>query len=313
MRSVVVMRARRSNPLDNLVASAYATIAMIVSGNETYAEHMKAKPLTAAQEEVVRLYTRGLSARQAGAGIGLSTDQVYRILRKAGVKRRRRGSRPPSVGVKQRNREVVRLYDQEGLTLREVGARVGLSHERVRKILEAADVSRRGGPARFPPREQIAITQQALHLYVEDCMTLQQVGARLGLSARTVERMLETAGVHRRRGSCRLSQEEETQRNQEIARLYVQGRLSCKELGVRFGLTEFGVRHVLEAAGIGLRPGGLPRLTREERAQRKHEIVRLYFEEGLARREIAARLSVSNTLVNQTIQKCGTHPRLLPP
>jgi DNA-directed RNA polymerase specialized sigma subunit len=107
-------------------------------------------------------------------------------------------------GLIERNQEIVRLYVEERLTLREVGARFHLSHERVRQILERAGVSRRSSSVhRLTPQELAQRNQEIVRLYVEDGLTLREVGERFGVTERQLSWVLKPAGLSRRKPGTR--------------------------------------------------------------------------------------------------------------
>ena len=104
----------------------------------------------------------------------------------------------------ERNKEIVHLYVQHRLTLGEVGARFHLSRDQVGMILEKAGVSRRSRSAhRLTPQELAQRNQEIVRLYAEDGLTLREAGGRLGVSERQAWRVLETAGVSRRKPGTR--------------------------------------------------------------------------------------------------------------
>ncbi len=207
--------------------------------------------LTELEREVVRRYASGLSAREVGASLDLSMDQVYRVLRVAGARRR-----PPGSPGKRSLRElVIHLYVEERLALEEVAARFGLTRERVSQMLKTRGVVPRRGSASLLEELQTQFNHEIVRLYVEEGLPLDKVGARFGLTRGRVRQILRTCGVSPRRGSCRLLEEQQTQRNQEIIRLYVEEGLSLKKIGERLGLSDFAVRHVVGRVGRGT--GGL--------------------------------------------------------
>jgi DNA-directed RNA polymerase specialized sigma subunit len=104
----------------------------------------------------------------------------------------------------ERNKEIVHLYVQHRLTLREVGARFQLSRDQVADILRRAGVGRRTRSVhRLTPQELAQRNQEIVRLYVEDGLTLREVGGRLGVSERQVSRVLEATGVSRRKAGTR--------------------------------------------------------------------------------------------------------------
>jgi len=261
--------------------------------------------LTEREQEAVRRYTQGLAAREVAASLDLSIQQVYEVLRFAGVNRRPPGSHP----TRSRDKQVARLYVEEGLSLEEAGARFGLTPERVRQILERAGVRRRDGGASLSPEEEVQRDQEIVRLYVEEGLSLEKAGARLGLTSERVRQKLERRGVSPRNGSCRLTHEQQARRDQEIVRLYVEEGLSLKKIGARFGLSDFAVRHILERAGVTRRAGGLCHLLRDQQMHRNREIVRLYVEESLTGKELGARFGLSETGISYTLRRAGVHRR----
>ena len=109
-------------------------------------------------------------------------------------------------------------------------------------------------------KEFIKRNQEIVRSYVEERLTLGEVGERFHISRRQVAEILERAGVSRRsRSAHRLTSQQLAERNQEIVRLYVEDGLTLREAGGRFGVSERQVSRVLETVAVGRRKPGLSR------------------------------------------------------
>ncbi len=93
----------------------------------------------------------------------------------------------------ERNQEIVRLYVEEGFTLRELGARFGLSHEGVRLILKKAGGPVRGVRRLIPQGRQLIGSQEIIRLHVEEGLAVRDIRARFGLTGRQVSGILRRA------------------------------------------------------------------------------------------------------------------------
>ncbi|UCH86093.1 MAG: helix-turn-helix domain-containing protein [Dehalococcoidia bacterium] len=263
----------------------------------TTAEH-----LTRRDEEIVRLYVKQeLGLKEVGALVGVSPSTVWLTLERAGVKRRPRGR--PSPIVAGREQEIIRAYTEEGLFLKEVGARFGLSPSTVWRVLLEAGVNlrsrswRSGWPWRDPKRR----SEEIGGAYSQEGQTCGEIAARFGLDEKTVIRVLEKAGVP-------LTQPSRAERRkQEIIRAYGEQGLTLEEVGRRFGLSPSTVRRILQKAGVGRRPrsSGPPKHLQE----RNDEIARLYAEGDLTLREIGERFNLSHERVRQIGKRAGARPR----
>lgn len=234
---------------------------------------MSGEHLTERNDEIIRLYVEELLAlRDVGARVGLSHERVRQILRRRGVTLRKVGLTAGwrNSALAQRNEDIIHAYDQEKLSLAQVGALHGLKYDRVSDILREAGVSRRKpGPPRLnvternkdtlrrhdpikPPIDDVRErTLQIVHLYDGENLSIKEVATCVGLNTSTVQQALKSAGVSRRSISGpRLSL---MQRNQEIARLYREEGLTHKEIGARMDLGPHQVYRILKGLGV---PGG---------------------------------------------------------
>ena len=208
----------------------------------------------------------------------------------------------------ERNEEIIRLYVKEGLTLREVGGRFGLSRERVRQILERAGVPRRKhrrGRAKPVPTDMWEHVPEVIHLYTENGLSLKEIGERFGRSHVAVINLLEAAGVRRRSGGWRSHWpwRDAEQRTQEIARVYVQEGLSLEQVAARFDLNRITVRRILQKAGVPRRPTGRrPGWRSRTLKQRDEDIVRLRIEDSLTLKEIGRRFDLSPSMVSRILK-----------
>lgn len=253
--------------------------------------------------EIARLYGEGLSVPELGARFRLSPSTIATILTRRGVslKRLSSGALPH---LKERNDEIVRLYEREGLTLRQIGRQFDLSPERVRQLVRRAGVPPRRSGERFRERDA-----KIVRLYVEERLTLKDIGARFGLSQPCVSQIVSAAGMSRgvggrKKGTQLLPAEERRKRNQEIVRLYTEGHLPAKEVAARFGLTEEGVLHILSVAGVRRRSRGWRAdWPWRDANDRNDQIIHAYVKEGLSPQEIGTRLGLSRVCVRWTLDR----------
>ena len=92
-----------------------------------------------------------------------------------------------------------RLYWEEGLTLAEVGARLGVSGTCVMRKMRGYGIPRR--PAHRPRGRGVLVgiaVSGVVQLYREQELSLRLIGEAYGCSAETVRRCLADAGVPRR-------------------------------------------------------------------------------------------------------------------
>jgi DNA-directed RNA polymerase specialized sigma subunit len=274
--------------------------------------------LTERNDEIARLYAEGdLTLREIGKRFNLSHERVRQIGERASVTPGARSER-----LKKRHGEIIRLY-RDGLEVGEIGERFNLSHDRVRQIARAAHLPprRRGRPSGWRNSALAKRNEEIIRLYVEKRLALTQVAALSGLNPMTVSDILREAGVSRRKpGPPQLHM---TERNQETVRshdsakspiedmrertlhivhLYVDKRLSLREVATCVGLNHVTVLKELERAGVSRRRVSGPQLSL---MQRNEEITRLYREEGLTQTEIGGCMDLSPKHVSRILKGLG--------
>ena len=97
------------------------------------------------------------------------------------------------------NPELRRLYEVEGLTLRQIAEHFGVSHQAVHDRL-----SRMGISMRLRVVRRNSLDPDVLHrLYVADGLTIAEVAEKLGLTPYFISRELKHHGIPRRRTGTR--------------------------------------------------------------------------------------------------------------
>ena len=253
-------------------------LAMTFSHDETRGVQQSDPEAAQRDQEAVKLYAEGISAREVGLRLGLTTQKVYRL----------------------QAQEFARLYVEEGLSLRDVGARFGLSGERVRRVLESAGTIRRSRGGRHTREQPAERSAETVRLYGEGGLTLAEIAARFGLSSLIVARILEKAGVPRRRGSSALTRSQLAERAEQVLRLSLEEGLTQKEVGVRLGVS--GATACRTLVGMGVKVSGR---RAEQRMQRAEEIVHAYVGEGLRLQEIGARFGLHRDTVAEILEKAA--------
>src|SRR5688572_20027507 len=97
------------------------------------------------------------------------------------------------------DKELIKLYEADGLSLREIGRRAGLSHEKVRKILIAAGV-----PLRPRTQNKCEIPREELvRLHFELGLGKMEIAERYGINRATLLGIMHRLGIEPRRYSRR--------------------------------------------------------------------------------------------------------------
>jgi len=149
--------------------------------------------------------------------------------------------------------ELRRLYEQQRLVPAEIGERVGVSGRTVRAWLQQLGIPLRPRPERRR-RHRPPTPTQLRRRYLADGLSTGQLAARYGVSASTVRRWLQDAGIPRRLAGRR----SQAPSRQELWRLYQAEGLSTTQIGERYGVSQGTAHNWLRAAGVALRPQGRP-------------------------------------------------------
>jgi transposase len=142
-------------------------------------------------DDIRRLYTsEGQTAAEIAAHLGCPATTVYNRLQRLGVPRR---PAVPRTRIRPADDELRRLYDGEGLSLRQLAERFSVTRQAVHQWLVAAAIPRR--PPAAP--EEDPDLPALIALYAEG-WSGPQLARHFGCSPRTIYGRLESAGVTRR-------------------------------------------------------------------------------------------------------------------
>lgn len=169
------------------------------------------------------------------------------------------------------DRLVRQMYDAyaEGATLEEVSKRFEVTETRARALFQAADLKIRTHAQAAAFKKKVHYPVKQMYLIYEGGATLEDVGRQFGLSATTVRRLFDSAGLgvrtlqetvalRKKLGSdpvkiqSWLSQAERG-RAQEMYSLY-RGGMSVKRIGKKFGISGYRVGKLMRAALLAPEP-----------------------------------------------------------
>jgi hypothetical protein len=154
---------------------------------------------------------------------------------------------------------VSHLYLCEGLSTYRIGQLVGMSRQRVGRVLAQARVAvkpRGAGRPRPLTDEEAAAADAMTRLYVEAGLTTVQISALTGVPDRTVRDRLRARGV-RMRTRGRLNREDRLAVPVDaIAKLYVAAGLSAADVGRLLGVSRQVVLRAAHDEGFPVRIGG---------------------------------------------------------
>ena len=161
------------------------------------------------------------------------------------------------------------LYVDRELTVREVAIEFVASHNRVIRELALAGIARRSRHDRRPRGERAAVTDEALRvLYVDQGLSVRELRGVLGVSDEYLRKRLRECGLAKRPGTFvpKLARPR-NELSVDAAELYVNAKLSMREVAEALGVSSSQVRELLHESGVEVRAPGL-RTSGDERPRR---------------------------------------------
>lgn len=148
-------------------------------------------------DQLRELYvTDQLSAPDVALRLDCGPSTIYHRLDRLGIPRRQSGHAPDRPD----RSDLIRLYVEEGLSLRQVAARRGVTAPAVAGWLRHYGIPARA--ARTPP---VDVNRDAIVDGYRSGLSTLELAAQQGCSTATIYRDLEAAGVHRRRHQPKLT------------------------------------------------------------------------------------------------------------
>lgn len=239
------------------------------------------------------LYRGGATLKEVAAEIGASKDAVRSALVAAGVElrapRRRAVSDEDLFDVV----EAVRLYKEDGLTIRQIADQLGASRTRIHRVVVASGVPRRTPKSPRACRITPAMRDEILAAWA-DGKTHHGIVRELRTTAETIDKVVAGAGLATgRRGSRRLDHDLMRRRRLEGWTLQaIADEVGSKPQYVWRVLTSMGVR---VPPALGKRAG---------RPIDRERVVKLLGELGTIRR-VAAELGVDRGRVAAELRAAG--------
>lgn len=232
--------------------------------------------------------TQELTVEQIAGRYDVTCETVRRWLTANNIAVRRRTFTAPD------RLELRDLYLDQELPLNRIAAIYGVSRSTVTGWMREANIPIRAARPNVPdapPDDELRA------LYIEDRHTLQQLGAKFGVSTPVVSRWLREAGIDRRPQG---RQRAEAPDPDVLRRSYVDDGLSVNELAARFGASHGTIRSWLQAAGIELRAPGRQRIPAPDPVDLRH-----LRQQGKSAPDIAAKYNVSKETARRWLKAAG--------
>lgn len=137
----------------------------------------------AIRDSAIALHSSGVSVREVAARVRVSRETVYNWLRSSGLQRNRvRGRKPAQLSI-ETTQTILRMYSDDGLAVRDVAIRLGLSKRAVHRTVKSASLSRPRGGREIPNVSALKAAARALR---HDGLSISEITVRLAGPARSV-------------------------------------------------------------------------------------------------------------------------------
>ena len=220
-----------------------------------------ARPCPVDRDELRRLADEGVNQAQLASRFSAASGTVSRWLAEAGL------GTPDSRVDPALLRD---LYVSRRLTTREVGAELGMSHNRVIRELELAGIPRRSRHDRRPREARARVTKEAVEeLYLRRGLTVRELTEAFGVSDEYLRKRLREFGFAKRPGSFRRKLgRDRADLMADAVELYAPVGSTMRDVASELGVSTSTVRELLHEAGATVRPPGRHPIGDERRVLR---------------------------------------------
>jgi transposase len=186
--------------------------------------------------------------------------------------------------------EVCRLYVQENRTETEIAVMMSVSRARVTAVLRDAGIPRRDS------RKNCPVDPDTLRALVRAGATATAVAREHGVSHSTAARWFAEAGL--------LGADPKADTHQ-LVELYVQRRLTTREVAAELGISKDRAIRALTAAGIPRRPRSVRRPRGARVAVTDTALAEVYHRQDMTIAEAATHFGVSEEYVRRRVAEAG--------
>ena len=200
-----------------------------------------------------------------------------------------RGKWSPSFRNDLDDKEIKKLYIEEGLSTNQIGEKLGTNGRTISTRLKKQGIKVRDKRIRND-----LDNEEIKKLYIEEGLSAYQIGKKLGASYPTIKNKLKKQGIKVQDKKIHNDLDDE-----EIKKLYVEEGLSIVQIGKKLRTSHKTISKRLKDQGIKVQDKRIRDDLDDE------EIKKLYIEEGLSTYQIGKKLGASHNTIYRRLKEQG--------
>ncbi len=211
------------------------------------------------KEELERMYVdEKMSTYKIAERLGANATSVFKWLRKNGIETRE-PPRLPEGFVKPTRDELEKFYVNERISVEEISKKLGVSHFTLCNWLREYDIEIRDSSEAKLPEGIIKPKKQELErMYVDEKMSAEKMGKRLGVGTTTIynwlkENDIEIRDISEALSIAHLPDGFTKPSKEELERMYVRDGISTYKIGERLGVSNSTIINWLKKYKISTR------------------------------------------------------------
>jgi len=196
------------------------------------------------------------------------------------------------------------LYVNKKMSSLKIAKALGVSKPVVLRRLKEFGIGRRNcSEARLPSGFSYPSAENFKQMYIEDCLTQQEIADKLGISGSVVSNILRKYNIPARNNSeaqRKRTNLEKLAEKEELERMYCKEGLSCEQIAEKLGISLSATNTRLKRHGISMRT---PTDNIKYLEKEKKLLKTLYLDEKLSTPKIAKKLGIGVSCVGYRLKK----------